>query len=97
MTITGNNFHDLFTSGVNPPQALSLWAYGGLDVTNPITINTNTFSAFDGWSIVLRGGGASIGGTENAQFINDVTIQDNNITGGGVNSAGIVLRNPPLL
>lgn len=93
VTITGNNFHDLFTSGVNPPQALSLWAYGGLDVTNPITINNNTFSAFDGWSIVLRGGGAPIvvGGTENAQFLNDVTIQNNNITADG---AGIVLRNP---
>lgn len=85
--ITGNSFHDLFISGVNPPQALSLWAYDGVDVTAPVTINSNTFSAFDGWSIVLRGGY----GSGNAQFINNVTIENNTITADGV---GIVLRNP---
>ena len=46
--VTGNNFHDLFASvdgGSFPPQAMSLWAYGGLNVTAPVMINTNTFSA----------------------------------------------------
>jgi hypothetical protein len=93
VTISGNNFHDLFTSGGNPPQAMSLWAYGGLDVTNPILVDANTFSNYDGWSVVLRGGGAAIvpAGTENARFLNSVTISNNEISADG---AGIVLRNP---
>lgn len=85
--VTGNNFHNLFTSGGFASQAMSLWQYDGTNVTAPVTISTNTFSASDGWSIVLRGSG-------NSQFINNVTIANNTITGTGTNSAGIVLRNP---
>jgi parallel beta-helix repeat protein len=88
--VTGNNFHDLFaqSDGVTtyPPEAMYLWAYGGVNITAPVTINNNIFSAFDGWSVVLKGGGSG-----NAQFINDVTINGNNINADG---AGIVLHNP---
>ena len=89
--VAGNNFHDLFaqSDGVTtyPPEAVYLWADGGVNITAPVTINNNTFSAFDGWSIVLRGGEGD-GGP--ARFINDVTIENNQINADG---AGIVLRN----
>ncbi len=94
-TVTNNNFHDLFanTSGgsTTAPEGIHVKSYAVNGVAQTISasvaINGNTFSRFNGWSILMSGG---YSGSGMAQYTN-VTINNNQISADG---AGIVFRNP---